>query len=280
MKVFISWSGARSKAVAEILCEWLPMVIQAAKPWMSSNIDRGAIWFTEINDQLKDTAVGIICLTRENKDRPWILFEAGALAKGLSSNRVCPLLIDLPTTDLDDPLAQFNCAVADKAGLLAMFRTLNKCLAADALKDDVVLEAFDSRWLRFEEKLARAVAENMSSAKVEPKSDDKMLAEILENTRQMQQRIRRVENWANHQLIPIDMTYPPDPLLTTALPKSGLEPRVPPVGIPTVDIVREQVRNMVHEGYSAKDVLLSIERVFGQSQVHTANDELARCGIK
>jgi hypothetical protein len=33
--VFISWSGERSKLIAEAFYEWLPMVIQSAKPWMS-----------------------------------------------------------------------------------------------------------------------------------------------------------------------------------------------------------------------------------------------------
>ena len=86
MKVFLSWSGERSKAVAELLNNWLCCVIQAARPWISTrDIDRGALWFSEINEQLQDTSVGIICLTQENKNKPWILFEAGALTKGLST---------------------------------------------------------------------------------------------------------------------------------------------------------------------------------------------------
>jgi hypothetical protein len=68
MKVFLSWSGSRSKEVANLLSEWLCCVIQAARPWISTrDLDRGSLWFGEINDQLKDTSVGIICLTQENK---------------------------------------------------------------------------------------------------------------------------------------------------------------------------------------------------------------------
>lgn len=81
MKVFLSWSGERSRLVATLLDEWLRCVLQAIRPWISTkDIDRGSLWFSEIQDQLQDVTTGIICLTQENKEKPWILFEAGALA--------------------------------------------------------------------------------------------------------------------------------------------------------------------------------------------------------
>ena len=36
MDVFISWSGLRSKYVAECLAVWLKQVIQLVRPWISS----------------------------------------------------------------------------------------------------------------------------------------------------------------------------------------------------------------------------------------------------
>jgi hypothetical protein len=49
MKIFVSWSGKRSKAVAELMSDWLKCVIQASQPWISTrDIDRGAIWFSGI----------------------------------------------------------------------------------------------------------------------------------------------------------------------------------------------------------------------------------------
>lgn len=44
MKVFLSWSGERSRLVATALHEWLPQVINAVEPFISSNIDAGARW--------------------------------------------------------------------------------------------------------------------------------------------------------------------------------------------------------------------------------------------
>ncbi len=55
MKLFISWSGARSEYIAEVLREWLPNVIQAVCPWMSaSDIDKGSRW----SSNLASVAIG------------------------------------------------------------------------------------------------------------------------------------------------------------------------------------------------------------------------------
>ena len=42
MKIFVSWSGKRIKAVAELMSDWLKCVIQASQPWISTrDIDSG-----------------------------------------------------------------------------------------------------------------------------------------------------------------------------------------------------------------------------------------------
>ena len=51
---------------------------------------------------------GVLCITRENLNSPWILFEAGALAESMQDERVIPLLLDLDFKDLSGPLAQFQ----------------------------------------------------------------------------------------------------------------------------------------------------------------------------
>src|SRR6266566_1158547 len=77
--VFISWSGERSQKVGTAIYDWLPMVVQSAKPWMSEeDIEKGSRGLDEIAKALDVMSVGIICLTPENLERPWILFETGA----------------------------------------------------------------------------------------------------------------------------------------------------------------------------------------------------------
>ena len=195
MRVFISWSGERSKEVGELLDDWLQCVLQAINPWMSSkDIDRGAIWFSEINDQLKDTAIGIICLTRDNKEKPWILFESGALAKGLNSNRVCTFLIDLSPTDVEDPLAQFNHTLPDKAGVWSLVHTLNNALGEESLKEKILEKVFETYWPQFESRFKEIISKTPMISKVEKRDNNDILNELLYLSRGLEKRVRTIEN--------------------------------------------------------------------------------------
>ncbi|WP_039046562.1 TIR domain-containing protein [Plesiomonas shigelloides] len=195
MNVFLSWSGDRSKAVAELLDSWLQCVIQAVDPWMSSkDIDRGTLWFSEINDQLQNTSIGIICLTQENKNKPWILFESGALAKGLSNSRVCTFLIDLEPTDIGTPLSQFNHTFPTKEGLWELVRTLNNSLKDKALKEKTLELVFETYWPKFLGDFNEILG-NTQQTEITPKrSENDILIEILNSTRSLERRIRSIEN--------------------------------------------------------------------------------------
>lgn len=195
MKVFLSWSGQRSKDVAKLLSDWLCCVIQVSRPWISTrDLDRGSLWFGEINDQLKDTSVGIICLTQENKTRPWILFEAGALAKGLSTSRVCTLLIDLDPKDIEDPLAQFNHTFPARESVLGLVKTLNGTLGANGLDNRILEQVFTTYWPQFEAQFKIILSNTDAQPPSKPRPKEDVLGEILENTRTLNSRIRRIEH--------------------------------------------------------------------------------------
>src|SRR5579859_5009320 len=98
MKIFISWSGESSRKIAIALKEWLPdvFVLLDTATWMSEHdIDAGARWAHRLSQVLEEAKFGIICLTRENQKSPWVLFEAGALAKSVQESRVIPYLIGM-----------------------------------------------------------------------------------------------------------------------------------------------------------------------------------------
>ena len=195
MNVFISWSKNLSKECAEILRDWIKCTLQASEPWVSSkDIDKGSLWFNEINDQLKDTKVGIVCLTKENKSNPWILFESGALAKGLSANRVCTFLIDLTPADLANPLAQFNHTMPNQEGMKSLLSTINKELGENALDDRILDQVFETYWPLFEKKFNEVIRDSPASDELEPtRSSDDILTEILYTTRTLDKRIRFLE---------------------------------------------------------------------------------------
>lgn len=157
---------------------------------MSRDIERGALWFSEINDQLKDTKIGIVCLTKDNLDKPWILFEAGALAKGLSTVRVCTFLVDLEPTEVSNPLAQFNHTLPTKEGLFGLMRTLNASLGDQALKEKVLEQVFTTYWPQFEEKFAKALADCPAGEHAAPRSEESMLSELLRTVRMLERNMR------------------------------------------------------------------------------------------
>lgn len=233
MKIFLSWSGTRSKLVAELLNDWLRCVIQAARPWISSrDIDRGALWFSEISEQLSDTGIGIVCLTAENQTKPWILFEAGALAKGLSYNRVCTLLIDLQPTDIEDPLAQFNHTFPTKESMWSLVRTLNNLLQTQSLDDRILQNVFETYWPQFETEFAEVIKKS-PQVPAQPRTEDSLLKEILSNTRGLASKVRELES-----RLPVDSTLN----ALSAYEKLGRAAELARRGIPTPN---EEVANEI-----------------------------------
>lgn len=182
MKVFLSWSGLRSRAIAEALREWIPNVIQAVEPWMSAeDVDKGLRWSSEIAVQLEDTRFGIICLTPENLESVWILFEAGALSKTIDKAFVCPLLFALDPSDVRGPLTQFQATKAEKDDMKRLILTINRALGDGSLAPEKVEKAFEHWWSDLEQAL-RLVPEADGKPKPE-RSDRELLEEILEIVR-------------------------------------------------------------------------------------------------
>ena len=187
MKVFISWSGERSQAVAEALREWLPNIIQTVSPWVSlADIEKGARWSTDIATQLEEYCVGLICLTPENLSAPWLLFEARALSKTLDKTFVCPYLMNLRPTDLQGPLAQFQATTTQKEETRKLLHTINKALADHAVQTVQVNAAFEKWWPDLDTELQAISAMQFST--IPRRSDRELFEEILETVRALTRR--------------------------------------------------------------------------------------------
>jgi len=182
MEVFISWSKPRSGEVALLLRDWLPKVVNALKPWISSaDIAQGTRWSSEVATRLGVARAGIICLTPENLHSDWILFEAGALSKTVDSTYVCPLLIDLDPSQITGPLAQFQLTRFTREGMLKLLRTLNKAIGDAALSSEHLEEAFLIWWPTLESKIRILPKE---AAREPERSERDMLKEVLELMRE------------------------------------------------------------------------------------------------
>lgn len=151
MKVFISWSGPRSALLADALREWIQDVIQSVECFASTeDIRAGQRWNNEINTWLNEADFGVLCVTQENANAPWLNFEAGALAKRIKDDtRVVPVTLGFSPAALDEPLKQFNGVRADKAGILKLVSSVAE--SAKATVD--VNKAFERWWPDLEAKV-------------------------------------------------------------------------------------------------------------------------------
>lgn len=154
MHVFVSWSGERSRQIADAIRTWLPMVVQSVKPWMSNeDIAAGARWLAEVSATLNSAKVGIICVTPENQHNPWLLFEAGALSKTLEQTCVCPLVFEMTPGQLDGPLTQFQANFLNRDGIGKVIATINKGLGERQIDFHQLDQIIDVWWPKLEEKL-------------------------------------------------------------------------------------------------------------------------------
>ncbi|MDQ1593224.1 MAG: hypothetical protein QOG71_3851 [Pyrinomonadaceae bacterium] len=189
MLVFISWSGQRSKAVAEALETWLAQVIQAVEPWISQDIDKGLRWGAEIADRLERSKVGIICLTKSNLDARWIHFEAGALSKTKDAY-VCTLLLDIKPSDVEQPLAQFQHTTTEKEDIFQLLSTINRAVQSSgekALAESILREIFETYWPRLKEAFEKSATLQASMASPS-RTADEVLQEMLEILRNQERR--------------------------------------------------------------------------------------------
>src|SRR5690242_2789258 len=115
--VFISWSGERSRKMAEALHGWLRRVIQTARPFHSDkDIETGAFWDDVIRGNLKTVKYAIVCCTPENVTAPWLNYEAGALAEKLGGCTAPLILGSRPEVLRVSPLSRLQAREADKSG--------------------------------------------------------------------------------------------------------------------------------------------------------------------
>jgi len=215
MKVFISWSGDRSKQLAEVIHWWLQHVLQFTKPFFSpEDIGKGRRWTNEISKELGESKIGIIAMTEENLTSPWIMFEAGAIAKVVDESLVCPIVFGIKTTDLVGPLRDFQAIAFNKAEVRKLLVTINKAAKEPALPERSLDEQFDKWWPDLEQKVEAIMS---TQPQTEPQRTERdLLEEAVSNTRTI---LREVQI----QTIPAAMVRHPEVVRTI---RSLLQPTI------------------------------------------------------
>lgn len=153
--IFIVWSGELSHEVALALHSWLPTVIPNARPFCSSvDIAKGGTWFADLRTQLNQVDFGIVCVTRENLNVPWIFFESGSLSNKLGKLPISPLLIGLSAVDLSGgPLAHFQSTAVTEKDIERLVNSINSAIASNRKSTKRLNRAFATAWPRLEAKL-------------------------------------------------------------------------------------------------------------------------------
>jgi hypothetical protein len=202
MKVFISWSGDRSKALAVALKDWIPLILQYAKPWVSEkDISAGERWARAISGELESSNFGILCITPENLSSEWILFEAGALSKSMLDAKVIPLLFGLELSDLRGPLSQFQALKIDQQGVMDVIKAIDSVSETKAA-DGAIVQLVPALWPQLREKI-NSIPGRAPAGK-HPRPQGEILEELVSQVRGLATRMRDVDPELGYR----DLKYP------------------------------------------------------------------------
>lgn len=181
-KVFISWSGKASHAVATTLYNWLPVVLQSVKPFISSeDLRKGGRWVSQLSDELEKTSFGIVCLTPSNLTAPWILFEAGALSKFVGDSHVAPFLVGVKPSELPGPLTQFNATAHEKDDFKKLIKSINASSGVEAVDPDLLDRSVETCWPKIDEELRDATELQQNSQITEKNTGSGNINGLFEN---------------------------------------------------------------------------------------------------
>lgn len=188
VRIFISWSGNRSQQLAKYLDEFLGMIFESADTFLSTkDIQPGKRWGEVIASALDDINFGIICVTPENINEPWILFEAGALSKSVDEANVIPLLLEAEFKDLTGPLTQFQAHKVERDSVWRIVDALHD-LSQTKRDKSVVETLFNTLWEKFEANV-QSIPKDPKAAPAVHRSIDDVLEELVRRVRSIERKV-------------------------------------------------------------------------------------------
>jgi hypothetical protein len=167
------------------LREWLPLMFRGVESFVSSeDIEKGARWSSELDKELDGTDFGLLCITPENLEAPWIMYEAGALAKSLEHGSAATLLLGLTKAQLKYPLARFQATDLDPDDFFRLVRTINGRFGVERHKEPDLQTLFDALWPKLHAKLDAAKQTDVDAPDPQ-RSERDMLEELMATVRRL-----------------------------------------------------------------------------------------------
>ncbi len=250
--VFISWSGERSRSVAKALRAWLPIILQAAKPWMSdTEIEKGSRGISEITRALAGMRVAIrLPYARESRST-MAGIRGGRLSKSIDDkSRLCTYLFGgLSFQDVKPPLSMFQATRADKEDTRKLIHSINKAIQDAPVSESDLDELFDAMWPSLEKSLNGIAPPDQSTVFKRPTDD--MVAEILDWARTEPQRRIELASDITDRIAASKSAS--GPTIDLAMNLNGKPLTLAVTGLPELlkpalmEVLREQVEKKAHK---------------------------------
>jgi hypothetical protein len=187
--VFISWSGEKSRQIAEAFKDSLSSMLQGVTIYFTpADLEKGAQWFTEAAKELEKANLGLIFVTKDNLSSTWLHFEAGALSKNVARARVCPVLFGVAASEIKGPLAQFQCTSFNEKEIRQLLGMINSRQSKGLLVQDATLDrTFSKFWPDLQNWVAKILASStdIPAKATVPRTDKDLLQETLAAVRAM-----------------------------------------------------------------------------------------------
>jgi hypothetical protein len=191
MRIFISWSGEPSRRVAEALRKYLPLMLQGIEAFMSKHdLESGTRWSLELAKELESSRFGVLCLTPDNLESSWMLFEAGALTKHVEGRAAGLLIGGLKPTDVSGPLSQFQHRSFTRGEIQALLRDINAA-SVKPLEPAQLGLIFEKWWPDIESAYEVAIKGASETSKRQPRDQRELIEEILTRIRVIETVIDR-----------------------------------------------------------------------------------------
>jgi hypothetical protein len=165
MRVFICWSGDFGLLMGQAVEALLNSAFANRSPVevipeFSERIEKGTFWMKELEERLRRSDAGIVCLTPENLDSSWMHFETGALALQLAKGGVTdrlpiyPILQEVKPAQITGPLAAYQMTTIARQDILTLLESIAVRAGGQPDKIRDSRDAFERAYIVFEEKLS------------------------------------------------------------------------------------------------------------------------------